>query len=235
MAEMSGFASKIQILKSTMLFHDIDDEVVAQLAAKSVLRSFTDGLLLFRQGERAEGFYVVADGEIEVFRQNHQREQILHNFAEGEVCGEVPIFAGGSFPASARAKGDLDALYIPGDIFLDIATEHPEMLLEMLAVMSVRLRKFANLIATLSLKDVAGRLAEYLLAENRKVGNAGSLGKRVPFDIGCSKKDLATRLGTIPETLSRALGRFASSGLIAVDGRSIEILDEEGLMKVTEV
>ena len=94
----------------------------------------------------------------------------------------------------------------------------------MLAVLSRRLRRFTMLIEDLSLKEVPGRLSAYLLYLSEGKGGADEL----TLDI--SKGQLASILGTIPETLSRILARMNRENLLRSEGpRSIRILNREGL------
>ena len=97
----------------------------------------------------------------------------------------------------------------------------------MMAVLSRRLRKFANLVEDLSLKEVPGRLAAYLLLlSGKKKGN-----RLVELDV--SKNQLASLLGTIPETLSRILARMDREKFIKPGGKSIEILDRRALEELS--
>jgi CRP/FNR family transcriptional regulator len=218
---------KVILLRETPIFSQIRQEDLLELARHSLLREFSDGRMLFRAGDRAEGFYIVAEGAIEVFRGSaHRREQTLHVFGEGEVCGEVPLFSGSTYPASARARGSLKALVVPGDVFFDLAHRHPDMLLEMLAVLSRRLRGFADIIAELSLKDVQQRLGSYLLDLSRKQDDR-------TFRLDASKGRVAAQLGTIQETLSRALAKMASRGWIEVHGKTITIKDVEAIEEMS--
>ncbi len=102
--------------------------------------------------------------------------------------------------------------------------KNPSIALNMLAVLSRRLRQFATQIENLSLKEVPARLAGYLLYIAEEQENEGVV--KLPV----SKGQLASLLGTIPETLSRIFARMSDEGLIQVEGRSITILDRQGLM-----
>ena len=93
----------------------------------------------------------------------------------------------------------------------------------MLAVLSRRLRQFATQIENLSLKEGPARLAGYLLYTAEEQGSSDSV------SLPVSKGQLASLLGTIPETLSRIFARMSEDGLIRVEGRSITIIDREGL------
>jgi CRP/FNR family transcriptional regulator len=120
--------------------------------------------------------------------------------------------------------GESRVFFFPRDAFVDLIRRDPSMALNMLAVLSQRLRKFTMLIDDLSLKEVPGRLASYLLyLRERSRG-----GSELTLDI--SKTQLASVLGTIPETLSRILTRMGKDGLIRVHGaRGIRIMDPAGL------
>ncbi|MCX5853557.1 MAG: helix-turn-helix domain-containing protein, partial [Deltaproteobacteria bacterium] len=100
------------------------------------------------------------------------------------------------------------------------------MALNMLAVLSARLRRFAALVEDLSLKEVPVRLATYLLYLSNKSRNADDV------DLDISKGQLASLLGTIPETLSRILGKMTRQGLIRSQGSRISILDRNGLSEI---
>lgn len=119
---------------------------------------------------------------------------------------------------------DSRVFFFPRPAFVDLVKKTPSLALNMLAVLSRRLRKFSSLIEDLSLKEVPGRLAAYLiyLAEGKK-------GKsEVILEI--SKNQLASLLGTIPETLSRILAKLTREGFIKPNGpRQIQLLDRKGL------
>jgi CRP/FNR family transcriptional regulator len=90
-------------------------------------------------------------------------------------------------------------------------------------MLSLRLRRFANQIESLSLKEVPGRLAAYLIYLSEEQGSASQVILDIP------KGQLASLLGTIAETLSRIFSKMTDEGLIRVDGRTIYIDDFAGL------
>jgi CRP/FNR family transcriptional regulator len=190
------------------------------------LRAYEPGETLFAQDEPARGFHVVAQGRIRIYRVGPDgRQQILHLFGAGDLCGEVPVFHGGKYPASAAADGPARALYVPGEDFLKLSREHPDMLLDMLAILSVRLRRFVDLIDDLSLKEVSARLAKYMLDLRVKSGADR-------FELDTSKAMLAARLGTIAETLSRTFRRMQKRGILRVKGKVVEIGDFDALVEI---
>jgi CRP/FNR family transcriptional regulator len=216
--------SKVAMLRCSDVFNGVSDASLQSLAAVAILQDYEAGESLFYQEQNAAGFYVLVNGALTVYRAGMDgRQQILHVFDEpGDVCGEVPVFEGTTYPAAADAAVASRVLYLARADFLAVTRRHPEILLEMLAVLSKRLRRFVGLIDDLSLKDVSTRLAAFLL------GLADSAG-RDSFSLGMTKGTLASRLGTIPETLSRTLRKLQQAGLAVVDGRTIRILDRDRL------
>ena len=119
-------------------------------------------------------------------------------------------------------------LFFPRTAFTELIAKNPSLCLNMLAVLSMRLRQFTVQVENLSLKEVPGRLAAYLLylAQEQEAEDTVSL----PI----SKGQLASLLGTIPETLSRILTKMSNSGLIDVSGGEIKLLDYDGLEDLSE-
>lgn len=214
-------AERIRLLKETPAFSELEDADLHDLAVATAVHAYDEAEAIFHNNDKADGFYAVVQGEVEVFRSAPSgREQTLHILGPGELCGEVPVFHGGRYPASARARAASRALFIPSDDFYALSLERPQILMEMLAMLSLRLRRFAGLICDLSLKDVAARLAGYLLELPVVSG-------RIKLD--CPKNELASRLGTIPETLSRSLGRLRAAGAIEQKGEHLRIVSREKL------
>jgi CRP-like cAMP-binding protein len=197
-------------------------EDLAMIVVDQVVRR---GQTIFEEGEEGSGFYVVLSGRVKIFKLSLEgKEQILHILTTGEPFGEVPVFAGEKFPAHAQAMEDSRVFFFPRPAFVDLVKKNPSLALNMLAVLSRRLRKFSSLIEDLSLKEVPGRLAAYLLY----LGEGKKGGSEVTLEI--SKNQLASLLGTIPETLSRILAKLTREGFIKSNGpRQIQLLDRKGL------
>ena len=211
------------------LFEGLPPEQIEDLAMIVTDQTFGKGEAIFSEGEDADGFYVVITGRVKIFKLSADgKEQILHFFGPGEPFGEVPVFTGQHFPASAEVMEESRVFFFPRKSFVDLIKRNPSLALNMLAILSKRLRRFAALIDDLSLKEVPGRLAAYLLYLSDQNKGAKVL------ELAVTKAQLASLLGTIPETLSRILGKLSSQGLIESDGRRIRIMDREGLRDLAE-
>jgi CRP-like cAMP-binding protein len=211
------------------LFKDLPAKQLADLAGIVVQKTFKRTETIFSEGDQAAGFYVALAGRVKVFKLSGDgKEQILHIFGPGEPFGEVPVFAGTHFPAYAEALEESTVLFFPRNSFIDLIKQEPSLALNMLAVLSLRLRQFTHLIENLSLKEVPGRLAAYLLYLSENSNRSDEL------ELDIAKGQLASLLGTIPETLSRILARLISQELIQVNGPKIKILDRRGLEDLAE-
>lgn len=211
------------------LFEGLPPEQIEDLAMIVTDQTFGKGEIIFAEGEDADGFYVVITGRVKIFKLSPDgKEQILHFFGPGEPFGEVPVFTGQHFPASAEVMEESRVFFFPRKSFVDLIKRTPSLALNMLAILSKRLRRFAALIDDLSLKEVPGRLAAYLLYLSDQNRGAKVL------ELAVTKAQLASLLGTIPETLSRILGKLSAQGLIESDGRRIRIMDREALRDLAE-
>jgi CRP-like cAMP-binding protein len=216
--------TKIDILQKSSLFEGLPFDQLGEIADIVVTKQYGRGETIFFEGDKAVGFYMVGEGKVKIFKVSPAgKEHILHIFGTGEPFGEVPVFYGRPYPASAETLERSSMLFFPRDAFIALLQKKPSIALNMLAVLSLRLRRFAAQIEDLSLKEVPARLAGYLLYLSEEQGGITEI------ELEISKGQLASLLGTIPETLSRIFARMSEEGLITVAGRKITLLDLERL------
>jgi CRP-like cAMP-binding protein len=227
--EARRLVSIIRTIAQIPLFQGLPADQLKDLAMIMTDQVFRKGELIFSEGEDGSGFYVVNTGRVKVYKLSPEgKEQILHIFGPGEPFGEVPVFTGQRFPANAEAMEQSRVFFFPKRSFVDLIKTNPSLALNMLGILSRRLRRFAALIDDLSLKEVPGRLAAYLLYLSQQRKGSADL------ELSITKAQLASLLGTIPETLSRILGKMTAQGLVETQGRSIRILDRESLQELVE-
>jgi CRP/FNR family transcriptional regulator, dissimilatory nitrate respiration regulator len=213
-----------EILAITPLFKGLSARQLGEIADITISRRYKRGESIFLEGDAAEGFYIVADGQVKIFKTSLEgKEQILHIYGPGSPFGEVPVFSGSRFPANAQALVNSRVLFLSRKSFVEAITRNPSLSMNMLGELSMRLRQFTLQIENLSLKEVPARLASYLIYLSREQESPD----RVTLDI--SKGQLASLLGTIPETLSRIFAKMSAQNLIRVDGKDIHLLDAPGL------
>ena len=210
-------------IQAIPLFNGLAEDQVQELARIVVEKPFRRGQTIFREGDEGRGFYVVGSGRVKIYKLSPDgKEQILHIFGPGEPFAEVPVFAGQCYPANAEALEDSRLLFFPRAGFVDLIRRHPSLALNMLAILSRRLRQLAALVEDLSLKEVPARLAAYLLYTAEQKGS-------LEFALDIPKTQLANLLGTTPETLSRLLVRLVKENYIHSSGPQVKIVDRPGL------
>jgi len=220
------------ILKRCPLFSDLEDREIAEIRAISASKRYPKGALIFSEDEQALGFFVLISGRVKVYKLSPEgKEQILHIISPGETFAEAALFAGSTYPAFAESLAETRALYFSKEGFLDLIRGNPQISLNMIASLSHWLRKFVSLVEELSLKDVSARLSKYLIDLSAKSAQSSKRG--IEFELGISKSQLASQLGTISETLSRALRKLRDRRIIEVEGKKITILQKEALEDIS--
>lgn len=205
------------------LFRGLTEKQLDLMAEVFPRKRYDPSQIIFSEGEPAAGFYILLSGRLKIYKLSLEgKEQILHIIEPGEPFAEVALFSETKFPAYAEAIEKSEVMFLSRNAFRQLIGSDPTIAMNMLAILSQRLKYFTRLIEDLSLKEVPQRLAAYLvfLAHRERSDQV---------TLGISKGQLASLLGTIPETLSRIIAKMAGRGLIAVSGRKVSILDTENL------
>ncbi len=219
----------IDIISQAPLFTGLPEDQLNEIKQIAIDKFYDKDKTIFLEGDDCNGFYIVAAGKVKIYKVSFEgKEQIFHIYGPGNPFGEVPVFSGQKFPANAQTILKSHLLFFPRSAFVDLISNNPSLSLNMLAILSMRLRQFTVQIENLSLKEVPGRLASYLLY----LANEQEQEDFVALNI--SKGQLASLLGTIPETLSRILAKMNNQNLIEVSGRDIKLLDRIGLEELSE-
>jgi CRP-like cAMP-binding protein len=219
---------KVSALGRTALFGGLSEKELRALAARSVEQRLARGEVLFVAGDEARGLYVIVEGAVRAFRESVDgREQVIHVEREGATIAEVPMFDDGAYPSTVAAEEDSIILFIEKKDVRNLCLSHPNIALAALKLLAARLRRCAELVEALSLHEVDQRLARLLLEEVHSRGKRTAKG--VVFKLALTNQQIAARIGTVREVVSRALSRLQQNDLIVVNGRAVTILDEEAL------
>lgn len=210
-------------------FSGLSNEEAQKVLSISSIKRIEKKEIIFSDGERGEGFFTVLRGRVKIYKTSEDgKEVILHICGPGDQFGQVAIFAGREYPAWAQAISECELLFLPRADFLSLISREPQIAMSMLSGLSLRMRQLTLQVENLALKEVPGRLASYLilLAEEQRTPGA------VKLEI--AKSQLASILGTSPETLSRILSNMSERGLIEVDRRDVTLLDQIALRDLAE-
>jgi len=219
---------KISALKRTQLFGELEEPELRALAERAVERRLARDEILFVAGDEARGLFVIASGALRAFREGVDgREQVIHVEREGATIAELPVFDDKPYPSTVAAEEETVVLYLDKNDVKALCLKHPQIAMAALKMLAGRLRKCAELVEALSLREVDQRLARWLIAEARTRGRRVGAGLEVTLVL--TNQQIAARIGSVREVVSRALSRLQQNGLIQIDGRRITICDEQAL------
>ncbi|RNC67361.1 MAG: Crp/Fnr family transcriptional regulator [Desulfuromonadales bacterium] len=216
------------ILKKSLLFSGLEEEHLKEVEAIATRRSFAKGETIFAEGDPAAGFYLLASGSLKLCKVSPDgKEKVLHFVHPAETFAEAAFFGDGKYPAEARAMEKGEAIFFPRDAFMGLLERNPRFSLNLIVSLSLMLRRFARQIEELSFAEVPARLAAHLveLAVRKSTTFQGT----TYLDLDIKKGELASRLGTVSETLSRSFRKLKDEGLIEVDGSRVIVHDMERL------
>jgi CRP/FNR family transcriptional regulator len=209
-------------LRAAPLFSRLSDDQLAKLAAVAHPLHLPAGRPIFWQGQPASAYYLLAAGSVKVYKSlSDGRTASIRHVRPGETFGESVLFTD-RYPASTETMSETALYRFDVAEFRQVLTAEPEIAIALLGAM-------ANLMVMLNqrveelLLPVPARLARYLISQEMQQGKARVL------TLPTSKQELAARLGTVPETLSRALNQLVRAGTIAVEGNTITILEAAAL------
>ena len=210
------------LLKRVPIFSSLSEPEFAFLAIHLVQRRFQAGELIFSEGDPCSGLYIVQSGNVRIFKSSvGGREQVLAIDGPGSSIAELPVFDGGSYPASAQAVNDCNLLFVSRQDFQSLCLQYPQVALKVLRVVGGRLRNLVGIIEELSFTTVRHRLIALLvrLAKVDRSLDEGAARVLLP----AHNSELAAQIGTVRELVSRNLSRLQADGLIHVDNRTVEI------------
>ncbi len=217
----------VETLRRAFLFEALSATQIEQLASFTTTKTLPKDEHLFMEGDRAVAFFFIVSGRVKIYRISSEgQEHILEIHGTGDLVAEAAIFDKETYPAFCQALEETVLLRIPKDDFIALVRKHPEIGIAVMHGYSKRLRFLLNKVEDLSMFDIKSRLAKYLI--NHLDTEDDLLVCRIPV----TKRELASLLDTIPETLSRTLAALKKDGVIREEGDRLIILDYKTLVKL---
>src|SRR3970040_1202207 len=148
-----------ETLRKTPLFFNLPTADLSRIAGISSLRHCAKRETVFREGDRADGFYVVVSGSVKVFKLSEDgKEQVLHILEAGQSFAGGTLFEGGVFPANAEALCDGDLLFLPKRPFIELLEKNTKMALRALGALAKWLKRMTDLVENPALGGGGARL-----------------------------------------------------------------------------
>lgn len=220
---VSGASSLV--LRDVALFRDLPDAEFAVLARQVARREYGRNELIFSQGDRGDGLYIVTDGHVAISRENANGDEVIITLHEpGEYFGELALFDDEPRSASATAEEATTALFLSRSLFRQFLEEHPAALFSCLQVVVRQLRRCTDLVDELALMDVRSRLARRLLS----LQNDGML-DATDNTFRLTQQHLAHMTGATRESVNKHLNVLVDEGVVQLWRGRIRILNREAL------
>lgn len=219
-------------LRACRLWHSASDAAVRALAEAAHVDDVGRGERLVTEGDAADRFGVLVAGKARAYHLGADgREVTFETMGPADQLAAIAAIAGGRYPANIDSATPGTVAWLTRADVLAMLEAEPSVARDMVVDLAGRLVSFTAVVTTLS-KDVPQRLARYLFQRALAVGRPVAEGLSV--DLGMTKSELAVSLGTVPETLSRALARLRDQGLIEVRGRTVVLHDVGAMARLGE-
>ena len=221
-AQRPDNAMLIHAINNMTILSGLGSTGVAEVAAAAVWREYAQGGIVFLEGDPSPGLCHLHRGWLKVFKMSVDgREQVLRHLGPGETFNEVGALCQAPNPASVMALEPSGVWIIPRHVIKQVIAAHPELAVPMLENMAIRMTGLVDLVAELTLHSVEVRLARFLLdrADDEIMHR----------QTWATYAEMAARLGTVPDVLSRALRSLVDAELIRVERQAIHILNRAGL------
>lgn len=206
-------------------FSGLGDPALDELARSAVWREYAAGEVIFLEGEASPGLCYVQSGWLKVVKTSTEgREQVLRFLGAGETFNEIAVFANRPNPATAIALEPAGIWILSHDAVTHLLRAHSDFAQRIIENMAGRVIELVTLVADLSLRPVTGRLARLLLDD--------ATGDVLHRPRWYTQAELASRLGTVPDVIQRAMRSLEADGVIEVERHQIRIKDRAALEKM---
>ncbi len=209
-------------LQAVEYLRGLDDETLGKIASGARWKVFAADAVVFWEGDSESNLYYLQYGLLKVLKASPDgREQVLRHISAGEIFNEVGVLAKRPNPATAVALEESGVWLIPRQSIEEVLLENPKMALQIIESMADKFIDLISLAADLSLKSVKARFAKLLLEQAE-----GDLIERGSW---ATPTEMASRLGTVPDVLSRVIRELTKAGIIEMNKHHFRILDREQL------
>jgi CRP/FNR family cyclic AMP-dependent transcriptional regulator len=217
-----------QMLAAIPYFSHVDEAVLDVIAKAAIRRTFEADQVVLMEGEPSAGLFVVQTGWLKSVKGSPQgREQVMRVVGPGEVFNAIGALASATNPGTVIALEPATVWILPRDHLLKFLQEYPSLSSMVVQALAGRVQHLMDQVEDLSLRNVEARLARFLLEEAQQ----GTV-ERKRWE---TQAELASRLGTVPNVLNRALRRLTEDDIIQMDRQHIQILDPAQLARIAEI
>lgn len=214
---------KLKTLSKNLYFDELQEDVIKRISAYTQLREYERGDALFWEGDPCAGLHIIESGSVKLYRVSPQgRQYIISVLTEGATCNEVPAFDGGTNPVNVEALETTRVWVVDAQTLRELIKTNPDYALKVLEKFGQNLRRLVGKVSEMAFYQVTHRLARLITEMDDE--------PRPHW----TQEQLAARLGTVREVVSRSLRELEKSGAIRMEDRRIQIADDDILHEWTQ-
>jgi CRP-like cAMP-binding protein len=210
-----------EVINQSYFFSGLPAQIIREIAIGTHKKIFEKDEIVFFEGEPCLGLHILQSGMVKLYRQApNGRELIIKVLESGASFNEVPVFDHGTNPVNVAAMEHSEIWVVDSQVIRQILTSYPEVALMILGKLAGNLRSLIQMAEELAFFQVTHRLARLIKQQMINFPERGPI-FRIPQD------ELASRLGTVREVVTRALGELERSGVISIERRKIIVRDPQ--------
>ena len=211
-----------ELLRTVPIFSELSEADIASLGRLTSRRACPKDTVVFFENEEGDSFFIIVDGRIKVtILGDDGREVILSVLGRGDFFGEMALLDNEPRSATAIAAEETELLCLHRTDLQSVLADNRAILTSFIRVLTSRLRKANHQISTLALLDVYGRVARVIMEMAKEEGRRLKDG-RIAFRRA-THQEIANRIGTTRETVTRMLKDLERQGLIHIDGKEVVV------------
>lgn len=213
------------------IFCSLKHEILKGISKNKGGNQYKKGEIIFSEGFKPFGIYCISKGKVKIYKLGADgKDQIVRVAKVGDIIGYRSLVSNEPYSASAEALEETKTCFLPRKTFFDLIEQENEFALKVMKVLSKDLRLAESQSMSIAQRTVKERLANALLYKKDILEEQEG---RVLMSFTISRKDLADLIGCTPETIIRMLSQLKKEGIIALNKREVEILDQVKLFKLT--
>jgi CRP/FNR family transcriptional regulator, cyclic AMP receptor protein len=201
----------------------LDDGLLRKIAAKGGVRTYPPNSIIINEGEKSDTFFILLSGRVKVYGSDAAGNQVVYaTHGTGEYVGEMTL-DGGTRTASVMTLEKTTCAVVSGAELRDFIAEHPDFALNLVRKLIRRAREATEGVKNLALLDVYGRICVLLMSLAEPDDSPGA-GGAMRIRERLTQQDIADRVGSSREMVSRIFKDLTAGGYLAMDSGKLRVL-----------
>lgn len=210
------------------IFCDVEKPVLGEISKQKITNLYKKGQTLFAEGNHPHGIFCISSGNIKLTQQgNDGKETLVRVVTKGDVLGHRSLFSDDAYHATATAMEDTRVCFIDKSFIMQMIRAEPSIAMNVIEKLSRDMGSAEHRISSMHTKNVRERLAELFLMLKESHGIKEDTRTRI--DLRLTREEMATMIGTAPETLIRFITEFKDEGLIEQEGKTLYVVNTQKL------